>query len=197
MDARAVGRGIFALALLVALASAAGKGVVGDWEAAFRFAVVAVLVYLPRASDVPPSFAAAFATFLLLATWASVQHWYPEITYFDVLVHFLTPGSLAAVAYFALVRWRLMPTVTAPPERLRSWAPVVWVTAVGLAAATLWEFYEWVVEQVAPAGMRVGYTDTVVDLFAGMLGSLVAGLLVLQWGRRHERSWSSETGRAA
>ncbi|MGY1709316.1 hypothetical protein ACI8AC_07360 [Geodermatophilus sp. SYSU D00758] len=197
MDARSVGRAIFAFAILLALASAVGKGVVGDWEAALRFAGVAVLMYLPRASDVPPSFAAAFATFLLLATWASVQHWYRDFSWFDVLVHFLTPGSLAAVSYFALVHWRLMPTVVAPPERLRPWAPVVWVTAVGLAAATLWEFYEWVVEQISPAGMIVGYTDTIVDLFAGMLGSLVAGLLVLQWGRRHERSRLSEADRAA
>lgn len=34
-------------------------------------------------------------------------------------------------------------------------------------------------------GMTVGYTDTVVDLFAGTVGSLVAGALVLSWGRRH------------
>jgi hypothetical protein len=52
---------------------------------------------------------------------------------------------------------------------------VVWVLVVGVTAAVLWEFYEWIIEQIRPAAMRVDYTDTVVDLFAGTLWSLVAG----------------------
>jgi len=85
-----------------------------------------------------------------------------------------------------LVHWRLMPPVSEPAPALRWWAPVVWVTAVGVTAAVLWEFYERVVEEIAPAGMLVGYTDTIVDLVAGLLGSVVAGVLVLWWGRRYE-----------
>ena len=182
---RTAGRRILELAVLVALASGVWAVTAGNWDAAFRFAVVALLMAAPRAANVPAPFAAAFAVLLLLATWASVEHWYRQIDHFDVLVHFLTPGSLAAVAYFALVHWRVMPAVSEGPPALRSWSPVVWVTAVGLSAAVLWEYYEWVVEQIHPQGMRVGYTDTVVDLFAGMLGSLVASALVLWWGRRH------------
>ena len=185
METRRAGRWIFDLALLVALGSALWMAVNGQWEPAFRFAVVSGLMAAPRAADVPAPFAGAFAVFLLLATWASVEHWYRRIPQFDVLVHVLTPGSLAAVGFFALVHWRLMPPVSGDHPTLRSWAPVVWVTAVGLSAAVIWEFYEWGVEQVMPAGMRVGYTDTVIDLFAGLLGSVAAGGLVLRWGRRH------------
>ncbi len=94
-------------------------------------------------------------------------------------------GSLAAVAYFVLVQARLLPAARGTSLHLRSWAPVVWVVVVGASVAVVWEFYEWVIEQVNPAGMSVGYTDTVVDLFAGMLGSLTAGGLVLWWARRH------------
>ncbi len=190
-QARAIGRWILHLAMAVALVSAAWVASTGNWEGTLRFAVVAVLMYLPRVSDVPPSFAGAFSALLLLATWASVEHWYRQITHFDVIVHVLTPGSLAAVSYFVLVHWRLMPPVSQPAQELRSCAPVVWVATVGVAAAVVWEFYEWVVEQVAPAGMRVGYTDTIVDLLAGMLGSVVAGFLVLRWGHRYEPSWRS------
>lgn len=138
-----------------------------------------------RWGDVPPPFGAAFAVFLLLATWASVQHWYRQINNFDLLVHFLTPGSLAAAAYFVLARWEALPSVRQRADRLRSWAPVLWVAMVGILAAALWEFYEWVVDQFAPATMRVGYTDTVADLCAGLLGSVVAGGVVLGWGRGH------------
>lgn len=61
------------------------------------------------------------------------------------------------------------------------------MTTAGVTAAVVWEFYEWVIEQVNPTGMTVGYTDTVVHLFAGTVGSLAAaaGALVLWWGRRH------------
>jgi uncharacterized membrane protein len=186
MKTRRAGRWIFDLALLVAVGSALWMAVNGQWEPAFRFAVVSGLMAAPRAADVPAPFAGAFAVFLLLATWASVEHWYRRIPQFDVLVHVLTPGSLAAVGFFALVHWRLMPPVSDYHPALRSWAPVVWVTAVGLSAAVIWEFYEWGVEQVMPADMQlVGYTDTIVDLFAGLLGSVAAGVLVLRWGRRH------------
>lgn len=172
----------------MAVASVVWMGVAGSWDAAFRFAVIAVFMLAARAADVPMPFAAAFAVFLLLATWAAVQHWYQQVSQFDVLVHFLTPGSLAAVAYFGLVRARLLPAARSSSLHLRSWAPVVWVIVVGVSAAVVWEFYEWVIEQVNPAGMSVGYTDTVVDLFAGMLGSLTAGGLVLWWARRHDAS---------
>lgn len=182
------GNWIFDAALLVAVASAIWMGVSGNWDGAVRFVAIAGIMLVARAADVPAPFAAAFAVLLLFATWASVQHWYRQISQFDVLVHLLTPGSLAAVAYFVLVSARLLPAPRSATPHMRSWAPVVWVTLSGVTAAVVWEFYEWVVEQINPTGMIVGYTDTVVDLFAGTLGSLAAGGLVMAWGRRHEKS---------
>ena len=54
----------------------------------------------------------------------------------------------------------------------------------GTTAAVVWEYYEWAVEELNPEGMIVGYTDTVIDIFAGMAGSLVAGALVVWWAQR-------------
>ncbi len=181
----APGRWIFDAAVVIALLSAVAMVVTGRWEGAVRFVLIAGFMISARGGGAPAPFAAAFAVFLLLATWASVLHWYRELGEFDVLVHFLTPGSLAAVAYFSLLHARLLPSASPPFDRLRSWAPVLWVTLVGVTAAVLWEFYEWVIEQINPRGMIVGYTDTVLDLLAGLLGSLVAGALVLAWARRH------------
>lgn len=194
---RRAGRWTFDVAVLVAAASAVWLAVAGDWDGVVRFVLIAGFMLAARAADVPPPFAAAFAVFLLLATWASVQHWYRSVSHFDVLVHLLTPGSLAAVTYFVLVHQRLLPAAQGHDPRWRSWAPVVWVTVVGVTTAVVWEFYELLVEQVAPGTMAVGYVDTVVDLAAGMLGSLVAGALVLAWARRHSagrRSASRGTG---
>jgi hypothetical protein len=67
---------------------------------------------------------------------------------------------------------------------------------VGVTAAAFWEFYDWEIEQVAPSSLSVGYTDTVVDLFNGTLGSLTAGGLVLWWGHRDSPSGRSTDVRA-
>ena len=179
---RAAGRVVLLAAVAAAIASSVAMVVEGNWDGAVRFAVVGGLIVAARWSNVPTPFAAAFSVFLLIATWAAVEHWYRQVTLLDAVVHFLTPGSLAAVAYHVLAGARLLPGAV-DAGRLRSPAPVLWVTLVGTTAAVVWEFYEWVVEQLMPAGMIVGYTDTVVDLFAGMLGSMVAGVLVLTWAR--------------
>ncbi|WP_298582617.1 hypothetical protein [uncultured Kocuria sp.] len=182
------GSWVFLTAVAVAVASALGLGLMQRWDGMLRFAAVTVVLLLTRRAKVPTGFVAAFAVLVLLAMWGSVQHWYAEIPHFDTVVHVLTPGSLAAVSYFLLVDAGLLPDARRPGGSVRGWAPVLWVTLVGSAAAVLWEYYEWVVEQISPQGMLVGYTDTVVDLFAGMCGSLVAGLFVLRWARRHTGS---------
>lgn len=187
-DETQVGRRIFDAAVLAALVSAVVMVLMGRWEPAVRFGILALIMLGTRWGNVPPMFAAAFAALLLLATWASVAHWYRDIEHADDVIHFLTPGSLAAAAYFLLARQRVMPDADQSASALRTWTPVLWVTMVGMVAATLWEFYEWVIEQISPKGMFVGYTDTVIDLMAGTLGSLAAGLLVLWWAKRHDMS---------
>lgn len=186
-----VGRWIFDAAVLIAVASAGFYFMTGSIEAGVRFVILAGIMLVARWGEVPPMFAGAFAGFLLLAAWASVHHWYRQIVFADEVIHVLTPGSLAAAAYFLLAHLRVMPDADESRRALRDWTPVLWVTLTGVAAAVLWEFYEWVVEQFSPKGMHVGYTDTVVDLAAGMLGSLIAGVLVLHWARKHPSVSSS------
>lgn len=184
-DRERVGRWIFDGAVIVAVVSAGLYFLTGSIEPGVRFLLLALIMLATRWGDVPPIFAGVFAVFLFLAAWASVHHWYREILVADEVIHVLTPGSLAAAAYFLLVRLRVLPDAEESRRRLRTWTPVVWVTMTGMTAAVLWEFYEWVVEQLAPSGMHVGYTDTVLDLAAGTAGSFVAGLLVLHWARGH------------
>ena len=184
-SATRAGRWLFDAAVALVLVSAVFQLVTAHWEPAVRFVLLALIILSARWGNVPAMFAAAFAWLLLLAAWASVQHWYRDIRPADEVIHFLTPGSLAAAAYFVLVHQRMLPAPNETIGVLRSWAPVLWVTLVGVLAAVLWEFYEWVVEQLSPKGILVGYTDTVLDLLAGTLGSLTAGFLVLWWARHH------------
>lgn len=178
----------FYLTLAGAAASFTAMVVDSNWDGAFRFAVVMALLLFARSAQVPPAFLGAFSVLLLFATWAGVAHWYRQVTVLDAVVHFFTPGSLAAVAYFVVAGAALLPDVRDPKARdLRPWAPAFWVTLLGTTAAVVWEFYEWVMEQWTPSQIHVGYTDTVVDLFAGMSGSLVAGAIVLRWQIHYHR----------
>lgn len=183
---RAAGRAVLYLALAAAIASCVAMVPETNWDGALRFAIVSGLIAGARFARVPTPFAAAFSVLLLFATWAGVAHWYRQVSLLDGVVHFFTPGSLAAVGYYVLVQAALLPDPRRP-SGVRAWAPVLWVALVGSSAAVVWEYYEWVVEQLAPVSVRVGYTDTVVDLFAGMLGSFAAGMLVLAWARHRAR----------
>ena len=181
----AAGKVLLLLALMGAAASLTTMILGSNWDGAIRFAVVIALLLFARWAYVPPSFLGVFAVLLLFATWAGVAHWYRQLSLLDVVVHFFTPGSLAAVAYFIVARAALLPDIRDMSlGNLRPWAPAAWVTSLGSTAAVVWEIYEWVMEQWTPAQIHVGYTDTVIDLSAGMLGSLGAGAVALRW-RRH------------
>ncbi len=177
------GRGILAAAFVVAVGSAVYQFVSDQGEPGVRFLLLALVAAAIWWAKVPAAFAAAFAVFTLVATWAAVEHWYRDIVWADEVIHFFTPGSLAAAAYFLLVRLRVLPSVEQSRELLRSWTPVVWVMLVGVFAAVGWEFYEWVVEKFTAQKIIVGYTDTLGDLLVGALGCLTAGALVVWWAR--------------
>lgn len=180
------GRWLVVLAVAAGVASAVLVGVQGQWESAIRFTLVTLALVAAR-QVTPAPFAAAFSVFLLVATWMTAEHWYRSTGQVDEAVHFLTVGALATVGYFALVRARLLPEPSSAPG-LRRWAPAIWVLLAGVTGAVLWEFYEWTVEELAPDQMAaVGYTDTIADLMAGMLGSLAAGALVVRWQRWRSR----------
>lgn len=183
------GRWITDAAVLAAVVSVAASAALLGWEPALRFAVIMALLLYVRRGDVPPPFAAAFGTLVLVATWASVRHWYREVEHFDLVVHLLAPGALAGAACFVAVAWRWLPPFPPARSRARAGAPILWTTVLGTTAAVVWELYEWVVELWASRTVIVGYTDTIADLAAGMLSSLAAGVLVTRWVR-HRRPTS-------
>lgn len=186
-DTKRISRWIFRLTLVVAVLSLVTMAALGRWGDIVPFALLIALAVGARSAEVPARFAAAFAVFMLLATWGKVGGWYEAIWWFDFAVHLVAPGALAAVAFFVAVQLRLFPDARHRGNALRPSAVVAWVTANGCFWIIVWEYYEWVVEQFKPKGMIVGYTDTIGDLLAGMIGSAVAGLFVLQWSRRQER----------
>lgn len=188
-----VGTWVLRAAAVAAVASIIAMLLTQQWDGAIRFVAVLVLIGLADRARVPLVFAGAFAVMALVSMWASVEQWYRAIDDFDLVIHFLTPGAVSAVVYFLVATWRIFPDVR---EQLpfRRFAPVAWTVSIGVTLAVVWEYYEWIVQQIAPASRIVGYTDTIGDLLAGMLGSATAGLLVVWWAGTHRRA-TAEDGR--
>lgn len=111
---------------------------------------------------------------VLLAAWSSVLDVYERVAWWDLLVHFLCTGALAALASIALQHRTVI-----PDQRSASlWSTVVLTTALGLALSALWEIVEWVGHTYVSEDIFVAYGDTIGDMAAGGLGAAVAGVLV-------------------
>ncbi|MGA8209537.1 MAG: hypothetical protein WB441_14700 [Nocardioidaceae bacterium] len=173
-------RGATLLSALATVVFFGGHGVV-------IFVVLFAVLLLPRFLEVAAPFDAAFCATMLVAAWAEQQNWYVTVSWVDEVVHSVTPGAAAVATYLMLARLDVMPDVREHMGSTRRFSLVVLVVFVGLGLATLWEFYEWVAEQLAPQATQVGYDDTISDLALGGAGSLVAGVLLVTWFRlRHE-----------
>lgn len=159
----------------------------GNFGAAGGFAVVFLVLLSTRALKVPAPFDAAFCLALLAAMWAAAQQWYSTVVWVDEVVHLFATGATAAAGYLMLAQVQLLPGVEEQLEVARRASLVLLLTVFGLGVAAVWEFLEWLGQQVAPQDMHVGYTDTILDMMLGGAGSLVAGVLLLLWARRVRR----------
>lgn len=150
-------------------------------EAWIRFGLLLFVLLLPRLIRMAGPFDAAFCATLLLATWAGVNSWYTEIVWMDEVVHLVTVGAVSAACYLALAILGLLSGPQDRPIRNHRVSVPLLTVSLGLAVASLWEFYEWAANQLPNDTIHVGYTDTIADLALGGLGSLVAGLALTRW----------------
>jgi hypothetical protein len=137
------------------------------------FALGLLGLVIPRFLGIRPALDATFGITVLVAAWSALLDLYESIAYWDILVHFALNGLVAAVLYIAAMRWGVIPDPETGPVRLRS--IVTLTTVFGLAAGVIWELVEWVGHTYIDRTIFVGYTDTIGDLAAGGLGSLLAG----------------------
>lgn len=153
--------------------------------------VVPVVVRAPAALD------AAYGAALLVAAWCAVLELYQAVPWLDVVAHVGVTGLVAAVAHLALARTTgavpdptAVPHPTAVPDptavhgRAARAGAVVVTVALGLALSALWEVGEYVGHTYVDDAIFVTYADTVGDLVAGGVGSVVAGLWLVSPGRR-------------
>lgn len=135
-----------------------------------------IALVVPRFAGVRPGFDIAFCVTVLVAAWSNVLDLYESIAVWDLVVHFVCTGMLAAIAYVMLTRLELVPDPLADSTRRAT--PVLLVTVLGLALSAMWEMLEWVGRTLLAPDIFVTYQDTIGDMAAGGLGALVAGFVV-------------------
>lgn len=140
------------------------------------FALVLLGLVLPRVLHTPPGVDLATGVTLLAAGWIAVLGLFEVVGPLDLVMHWAANGLLAVVAYSLLVRLQVVPALGAPaPAHARAGVVVV-TTAVGVTLGLLWELGEWAGHTYLDDTINVGYTDTLGDLVAGGLGSVLGGL---------------------
>lgn len=144
------------------------------------FAVVFIGLLVPRLAHLAGPFDAAFSGTILLATWSGVAGLYAAISWWDLVVHFITAGSSAAVLYLLLAQLDVTPG-TSTGKALPSRTIVVLTSSLGVTLAVIWEFIEWFGNAFISKGIHVGYIDTLSDVAVGGAGALLTGLLLAAW----------------
>jgi hypothetical protein len=162
--------GVRALAPVSVVVAAVGWGP----QAAGVMALTVPAVLLPRAVAARPWFDILAVSVILVAAWSNVLGLYESVRGWDLVVHAVCTGVLAALAYLVLARSGVVPAPRRPGMARRT--PIVIVIALGLALSALWEILEWVGTLVAP-DIYVAYRDTIGDMAAGGLGTVVAGIV--------------------
>lgn len=145
-----------------------------------NFAMFALILFglaLARAMRLRPALDVAFCVTLLVAGWSSTLDLYTTVPGWDLLIHFVANGVIAAVAFILYAT--ATPAGRAMTSRGMTGAnAVLLTTSFGLALAAIWEMAEWAGHTFIDPTIFVDYTDTIGDMVAGGLGAALAGLLM-------------------
>lgn len=113
---------------------------------------------------------------VLVAAGSNVLDLYRTVVGWDIVVHLVCTGVLAATSYLVLARCGVVPAQDSAAFRKRT--AIVISTVVGLAVSALWEMIEWAGRTFVTAEIFVTYEDTIGDMAAGGVGALIAGVVL-------------------
>jgi hypothetical protein len=142
---------------------------------------------IPRALGSGTRLDVAYGIGLLVAAWSGLLQVYRDVVWWDLAVHAAVTGLVAAVAYGGLVR---LDVVRDPADAVRRAHRVgipLLVVGVGLGLSVVWELGEWLGHTYLDPAIYVTETDTLGDLLAGGVGSVVAGIVLVRAARRRDR----------
>ncbi|EXF24112.1 hypothetical protein BG28_07515 [Nesterenkonia sp. AN1] len=134
-------------------------------------------LFAPRFLAFPAAADLVVSATLLVAAWSNVFDLYTLIPNWDLMVHFFCTAVLAAGLYIVLLRSQMVADPRASPLAAR--VGVLLTTTLGLALSAVWEMVEWLGFTFITPDISVTYTDTIGDMAAGGIGSVVACVVVV------------------
>ena len=172
--------GIDVLRLGLVLATGAAL-LVGDGGAALALGFVAALALLARAVNLPRAYDFGFVLVLTLHAAGEALGWYDSLEWFDRIVHVVLPCLVAPVLYIGLARLEVLPDPR-DDTNVRHYTGIAIVAfCLGMAVGGLWEIVEFASDGVLDTALSEGNPDTVGDLVADAVGSLLGASLLVAW----------------
>ncbi|MFS0732774.1 hypothetical protein ABC304_12320 [Microbacterium sp. 1P10UB] len=157
------------------------------------FALPALLI--PRFVGARPAFDIVYSVCVLIAAWSNVLDLYTSIWWWDIAVHFVATGVIAAMVFVLFGWWGVLPRSTDPSRRPQS--ARVLVPVIGLALSAVWEMVEWAGFTWISDQIYVTYDDTIGDMVVGGLGATIAGLIVARVRLERRRAGDADSPRKA
>ncbi|GAA1128307.1 hypothetical protein [Citricoccus alkalitolerans] len=154
--------------------------VLGLWDSTVAVALYALVLLgqtVVRLAPLRAPVQAGTAVTLLFAAWAAMLDAYQLIPWLDLMAHVVATGLLAAIVAAALLRGGWLRPGSTATSAVRTGQTLL-TAGLGALLAVLWEVGEWFGHTLLDPAIQVGYEDTVGDLAAGVLGSLLAGLFL-------------------
>jgi len=129
----------------------------------------------PRFIGVRPAFDVVCGLTVLIAAWSNVVDLYRGVPAWDIPMHLVCTGVLAALGFIAAGRFDVVPLPGSASFRRRT--GLVVTILLGLAFSAIWEMVEWVGKAFVDT-IYVTYDDTIGDMAVGGLGAVLAGVIV-------------------
>ncbi len=162
------------------------------------FALVAGGVAVPVAAPVPRWLDAAYGTGLLVAAWCGALDLYETVVWLDVAMHLVVTGLVAAVAHLVLAsRSAAFPAPRTARAAGAGGGSGIVTAALGSSLSVLWEVGEQLGHTYLDPTIYVEQADTVGDLVMGLLGSAIAGTLLVRVPPRTPPARQPSAGEAA
>jgi hypothetical protein len=153
--------------------------------------VASIVLVIARFLNLPRPYDLTLMVAMVLIAFGSALDLYNRITYYDKIVHGLSPIMWAPVLYILCVRLEVLPDL-GHSRAAHTFVGIFLVTlALGAAVGAAYEVCEWTLDQVFPHWHLVkSERDTATDLIADFIGAALGGLSLVAWNQ-----WGSGTVR--
>jgi hypothetical protein len=153
----------------------------GDVDGALAFGFAAAFALLARVVNLPRPYDVGFVVVLTLHAAGEAFGWYDSLAWFDRVVHVVLPCLVAPVLYIGLARLDVLPDPRDDTHARHFVGMAIVTFCLGMAVGGLWEIVEFSSDGMLDTALSEGNSDTVGDLVADAVGSILGALLLVAW----------------